>query len=48
MATLRRHSPDRAGTVLSIGAAGLYVPSARARFLAAIPRFLQTIAVSDG
>ena len=41
--------PEQTGdVVLSIGAAGLYVPSARARFLAAIPRFLQTIAVSDG
>ena len=41
--------PEQTGdVVLSIGAAGLYVPSARAKFLAAIPRFLQTIAVSDG
>jgi len=41
--------PEQTGdVVLSIGAAGLYVPSARARFLAAIPRFLETIAASDG
>lgn len=34
--------------VLAIGAAGLYVPSARARFLAAIPRFARTVTASDG
>ena len=41
--------PDKLGdVVLSIGAAGLYVPSARARFLAAIPQFAETITLSDG
>ncbi len=34
--------------VLSIGAAGLYVPSARDRFLAAIPGFARTVTASDG
>ena len=42
-------NPDKLGNVvLSIGAAGLYVPSARARFLAAIPQFAETITLSDG
>jgi glucosamine kinase len=41
--------PDKAAdVVLSIGCAGLYVPSARAKFLAAIPRFERTVAMSDG
>jgi glucosamine kinase len=34
--------------VLSIAAAGLYVPSARSRFLAAIPSFARTVTASDG
>jgi glucosamine kinase len=34
--------------VLSIGAAGLYVPSARSRFLGAIARFARTVTASDG
>jgi glucosamine kinase len=34
--------------VLSIGAAGLYIPTARAKFLAAIPRFAQSFTSSDG
>jgi glucosamine kinase len=36
------------GIVLSIGAAGFYVPAARSRFLAAIPQFAKTVASSDG
>lgn len=35
-------------TVLAIGAAGLYVPSARERFLAALPSFARTVTMSDG
>lgn len=43
------YDPAASGNVvLSIGAAGLYVPSARRRFLAAITRFAQTVTVSDG
>jgi glucosamine kinase len=34
--------------VLSIGAAGLYIPTARAKFLAATPRFAQSFTSSDG
>ena len=34
--------------LLSIGAAGFYVPAVRSRFLAAIPRFAETVASSDG
>jgi glucosamine kinase len=41
--------PGRSGeVVLAIGAAGLYVPPVRARFLAAIPKFARTVAMSDG
>jgi glucosamine kinase len=36
------------GIVLSIGAAGFYVPAVRSRFLAAIPQFAKTVASSDG
>ena len=39
---------ESGGIVLSIGAAGFYVPAARSRFLAAIPRFAKTVASSDG
>ncbi len=36
------------GIVLSIGAAGFYVPAARSKFLAAIPQFAKTVASSGG
>ena len=39
---------ESSGIVLSIAAAGFYVPAARSRFLAAIPRFAKTVASSDG
>lgn len=36
------------GAALSIGAAGLYVPKAREKFLAALPQFQRTVTMSDG
>ena len=42
-------NPERlGGMVLSIGAAGFYVPATRNRFLAAIPQFAKTVASTDG
>ena len=41
--------PARPGdAALAIGAAGLYVHSARDRFLAALPQFARTVTMSDG
>lgn len=41
--------PAEAGAAaLAIGAAGLYVPSARERFLAMLPPFARTVTMSDG
>jgi len=37
-----------AHAVLAIGAAGLYVPSAREAFIAGMPPFARTVALSDG
>ena len=34
--------------VFAVGAAGLYVPSAREKFLAALPPFKRTVTMSDG
>jgi glucosamine kinase len=43
------HDPAASGDVtLAIGAAGLYVKSAREKFLAALPRFGRTVTMSDG
>jgi glucosamine kinase len=43
------YDPGASGNVvLSIGAAGLYVPSARRRFVAAITGFARTVIASDG
>ncbi|HEY1722396.1 MAG TPA: BadF/BadG/BcrA/BcrD ATPase family protein [Magnetospirillaceae bacterium] len=41
--------PAKTGdAVLSIGAAGLYVPAAREKFLAALPNFKRVVTMSDG
>jgi glucosamine kinase len=48
MATVGVDPHESADVVLSIGAAGLYMPTARAKFLAAIPRFAQSFTSSDG
>jgi glucosamine kinase len=43
------YDPEASGKViLAIGAAGLYVPSARTRFLGAIAGFARTVTASDG
>jgi glucosamine kinase len=47
-ADARYDSEASRNVVLSIGAAGLYVPSARRRFLAAIAKFARTVTASDG
>ncbi len=39
---------DEDDIVFAIGAAGLYVASARAKFLAALPQFKRTVTMSDG
>jgi glucosamine kinase len=38
----------REDVVFAVGAAGLYVPSVRARFLAALPQFKRIVTMSDG
>lgn len=43
-----RDPADTGAVALAIGAAGLYVPSARERFLAALPAFARTVTMSDG
>ena len=54
--SLWRQCADKAGTdatatdkvTLAIGAAGLYVASAREKFLAALPKFGRTVTMADG
>jgi len=48
-ASLAKIAPDKSDEItLAIGAAGLYVASSRAKFLAALPRFGRTVTMSDG
>ena len=47
-AATNRDAKDVAGVTLAIGAAGLYVPSTRAAFLAGCPPFGRRVAMTDG
>ena len=46
--TLGRNPSDLDGVILAIGAAGLYVPSARQAFLDTCPRFTRCVTLTDG